>query len=71
VLKLNRAVSFTGDTEMMYRINYTARTALRILKPLFHFEILEQKDLYEKIHDFPWEDYLNAEQSLAIDAVIS
>jgi len=71
VLKLNRAVSFTGDTEMMYRINYSSRTALRILKPLFHFEILEQKDLYEKIHDFPWEDYLNAEQSLAIDAVIS
>jgi len=71
VLKLNRAVSFTGDTEMMYRINYTSRTALRILKPLFHFEILEQKDLYEKIHDFPWEDYLNAVQSLAIDAVIS
>lgn len=71
VLKLNRAASFTGDTEMMYKVNYTCRTALRILKPLFHFEILEQKDLYEKIHDFPWEEYLDAEHSLSIDAVIS
>ncbi len=70
-MKLNRAVSFTGDTEMMYKANYACRTALRILKPLFHFEILEQKDLYEKIYEFPWEDYLDAEHSLAIDAVIS
>ena len=71
VMKLNRAVSFTGDTEMLYKVNYACRTALRILKPLFHFEILEQKDLYEKIYEFPWEDYLDAEHSLAIDAVIS
>ncbi len=71
VMKLNRAVSFAGDTELMYRVNYTCRTALRILKPLFHFEILEQKDLYEKMYEFPWEDYLDAEHSLAIDAVIS
>ena len=71
VMKLNRAVSFSADTEMMYRVNYACRTALRILKPLFHFEILEQKDLYENIYEFPWEDYLDADHSLAIDAVIS
>jgi len=71
IMKLNRAVSFTGDMEMMYKTNYACRTALRILKPLYHFEILEQKDLYEKIYEFPWEDYLDAEHSLAIDAVIS
>ena len=71
VMKLNRAVSFSGDTEMMYRANYACRTALRILKPLFHFEIQEQKDLYDKIYEFPWEEYLDESHSLAIDAVIS
>ncbi len=71
IMKLNRAVSFTADAEMMYRINYACRTALRILKPLFHFEILEQKDLYEHIYEFPWENYLDAEHSISIDAVIS
>lgn len=71
IMKLNRAVSFSGDNGMMYKVNYFCRTALRVLKPLFHFEILEQKDLYERIHEFPWEDYLGADQSLAIDAVIS
>lgn len=71
ILKLNRAVSFTGDTAFMYKVNYTCRTALRILKPLFHFEINDQKDLYEQIYQFPWEDYLGSDQSIAIDAVIS
>ena len=71
ILKLNRAVSFMADMHLMYKVNYSCRTALRILKPLFHFEISEQKDLYDRIYDFQWEDYLNPEQSLAIDAVIS
>lgn len=71
IIRLNRAVSFSGDNEMMYKVNYACRTALRILKPLFHFEILEQKDLYDNLYEFPWEDHLDAEQSLAIDAVIS
>jgi len=71
VLKLNRAVSFTGDAGLMYRANYICRTALRILKPLFHFEILEQKDLYDNIHEFPWEDHIRTGKTLSIDAVIS
>ena len=71
VMKLNRAVSFTAGTELMYRVNYSCRTALRVLKPLFHFEILEQKDLYEQIYAFAWEDYIGPENSISIDAVIS
>jgi putative N6-adenine-specific DNA methylase len=71
IMKLNRAVSFMAGTAMMYRANYTLRTALRILKPLFHFEIGEQKDLYDNIHDFPWEDYMDEGTTFAIDAVIS
>jgi len=71
IMKLNRAVSFMGDTEAIYRVNYSCRTALRVLKPLFHFEIIEQKDLYSNIYDFPWENLLDADSSLAIDAVIS
>ncbi|HPS63748.1 MAG TPA: THUMP domain-containing protein, partial [Bacteroidales bacterium] len=71
VLLLNRAVSFMGDQAMMYRVNYCVRTALRILKPVFHFEVTEQKDLYRNLFDFPWEDLLGPDQTLAIDAVIS
>jgi putative N6-adenine-specific DNA methylase len=71
LIRLNRAVSFTGNKELMYKVNYSCRTALRVLRPLFHFEIQEQKDLYENIFEHPWEDYLDASQSIAIDSVIS
>jgi len=71
ILHLNRAVSFTGSRELLYRVNYCCRTALRVLKPLFHFEINEQKDLYDRLHEHPWEDLLDPMQTLSIDAVIS
>jgi putative N6-adenine-specific DNA methylase len=67
----NRAVSFTGDTALLYRANYCCRTALRILKPIFSFTIASQDDLYAKIKEFSWETILDADSSLAIDAVIS
>ena len=71
IMILNRAVSFTGSKEMMYRTNYLCRTALRILKPLFHFEIEEQDTLYERMVDYPWEQVMEVGQKFSIDAVIS
>ena len=71
VVPLNRAISVMGDQATLYRINYACRTALRVLKPLFHFEITEQKDLYDNIFQHPWEDLLDPDHSFAIDAVIS
>lgn len=71
ILTLNRAVSFTGDQELMYRVNFHCRTALRILKPLFHFEIIEQSDLYKSINEYPWEQIISPDHTISIDAVIS
>jgi putative N6-adenine-specific DNA methylase len=71
ILPLNRAVSFTGDKELMYRVNFRCRTALRILKPLFHFEIIEQSDLYKYINEYPWEQIISPDHTISIDAVIS
>lgn len=33
-----RMVAFMGDKEMMYKANFCLRTAIRILKPIKHFE---------------------------------
>ena len=35
---LNRAVSFKGDKGFMYKANLNLRTALRVLKPIAHFQ---------------------------------
>jgi len=71
IQSLRRAVSFTGDKRMLYQANYCCSTALRILKPLFEFEIKEQQDLYTNINNYPWEELLTVDASLSIDAVIS
>lgn len=71
VTLLNRAVSFMADKALMYRVNYRCRTALRFLKPLFHFEMADQKDLYANLNAFAWEEILTPDQTLSVDAVIS
>ncbi len=68
---MNRSVSFEGDKACMYRANYLCSTALRILLPVHVFEINAQEDLYREIKEFPWEDHLDSDSTLAIDAVIS
>lgn len=71
VTVLNRAVSFTGDLEMVYKTNFRCRTALRILYPLFSFQLADEDDLYAQIFRHPWEEVFDVNQTFAIDAVVS
>lgn len=65
-----RMVSFSGDKEMMYKANFCLRTAIRILKPIKHFTAQDADEVYEQIKAIHWEDYLNVDNSFAIDAVV-
>ncbi len=65
-----RMVAFKGDKEMMYRANFALRTAIRILKPIKHFEAKSADEVYEAVKAIHWEDYLTADQSFAVDAVV-
>jgi putative N6-adenine-specific DNA methylase len=66
---LKRAVSFEGDTRLMYRANYELRTALRVLVPLFDFQAYRERDLYEAIRSIDWNEHMAVSDTLAIDAV--
>jgi len=68
---LNRAISFNGDTACMYRVNYTCRTALRVLKIIAEFSVNNEDELYNEIFKVNWSDYLNVEQTFAVDAILS
>ena len=35
---IKRGATFKGDVELMYKLNYQSRTAIRILKPIGVFE---------------------------------
>ena len=68
---LVRAVGFKGDTELMYKANYLCRTAIKILKPLTSFTIRNEDDLYKEIKKIDWWDYMDVDDTLAVDCTLS
>lgn len=67
---LRRGVSFMADQEMMYKANLSLRTAVRIIKPIFTFTAENADEVYERVKDFGWEEYLDNSKTFAIDAVV-
>jgi putative N6-adenine-specific DNA methylase len=65
-----RNVSFVGDTGFMYKANLCLRTAIKILKPYQSFKIFSEDDLYKQIYDLPWENFMDVNDTLAIDATV-
>ncbi len=68
---LNRAVSFTGNNELMYKANLHCRTALRILKPLYKFKAKSENAIYKGIKQFDWGTLFTYKDTLAIDSAVS
>lgn len=65
---LKRAVSFTGNKELLYRANYRLRTAIRVLVPIYTFKAYSQEEFDRKMLKHNWDHYLDFDGSLAIDA---
>lgn len=71
IVKLNRAVSFRGSKETMYRANLELRTALRIYKPIHKFRVRNENELYKRTKEFDWEAFLNKDTTIAIDSTVN
>jgi len=67
----NRAVNCEGDLGFLYKINYSARTALKILIPVFEFKAFNQHQFYSKLSAIAWEEYMDVNQSFAIDSTVN
>lgn len=68
--KGTRNVSFEGDRGFMYKANLCCRTAIKVLKPISAFNVFTEEDLYKKVYEIPWENYMDANGSLAVDATV-
>ena len=66
----HRMVSFTGNKEIMYRANFQLHTAIKILKPIVHFQAKSADDVYEEVRKIDWSQYLSIEKTFAVDAVV-
>jgi putative N6-adenine-specific DNA methylase len=65
-----RMVSFVGDKGFMYKANLALRTALKILKPIYHFRAFNEASLYKGIQGIDWSKYLNSNQTFVIDTTV-
>ena len=65
-----RMVSFTGNQELMYRANFSLRTAIRILKPIANFKANTADEVYEAVKSIDWNQYLDLSTSFAVDSVV-
>ena len=68
IKKHNRAVSFRGDSSVMFRANLCLRTALRILRPIHRFHASNERELYEELRRIEWDEYLHVDGTLAVHA---
>lgn len=66
----NRAVNCEGDLGFLYKINYSARTALKIMIPVLTFKAWDESRFYDKLFAFPWDEYMDVDQTFAIDATV-
>ena len=69
VTPIKRAVTCTGDKEVLYKANLHLRTALRVLVPVLKFKAKTEDELYKNIYDFDWSAYITEKDTFAIDAV--
>lgn len=67
----NRAVNCEGDLGFLYKINYSTRTALKVLVPVYEFKAFNQHQFYDRLFKFNWEDFMDVDQSFAIDATVN
>ena len=65
-----RAVSFTGNKELMYKANMQLRTASRVLKPIAAFKALNPDEVYEQVKKIDWEKYMSVDTTFAIDSTV-
>ena len=70
VLIERRAVSFRGDKALLYRANFTLRTAIRILVPVTSFKAKDAEALYNQLKKLNWSRWMNVDNTFAIDATV-
>lgn len=65
----NRAVNFSSDLDVLYKINLASRTALRILHPILTFRAKSTEQLYSNAKKYNWHQLIKVRDTFAIDSV--
>ena len=69
IVKGCRVVSFKGDKALMYRANFSLRTAIRILKPIKTFGAKSADDVYDAVKEIDWSEYIAEGKTFTVDPI--
>jgi putative N6-adenine-specific DNA methylase len=67
----NRAILFEGDKSLLYKVNYSVRTALSVLMPVADFRIRSKEDLYKGGSKIEWDRFMDTDDTFSIVPVIN
>lgn len=65
-----RAVIFSGDKKLLYRVNYESRLTLNVLVPVFAFDAKSIDDLYSGIQRIDWSKFMDLQTTFSIQSTI-
>ena len=71
VHEVRAGVAFNGDLELAYRACLWSHVASRVLLNLARFPVPDGDALYAAVHELPWEEHLDPDGTLAVDATLS
>lgn len=60
-------ISFSGDQELLYRVNLWSRIIFRVLVPIIKIKSFNAQQLYRNVQEVNWAKYLNPEMTLAVN----
>ena len=63
---ISGGVQFNGDFKDLYRVNLHSRTGMFALVKLLNFSAENQDDLYYKIADYPWYEWISHDDTFSI-----
>ena len=67
----NRAVSFEGDRELLYKSNVWLRTAVSVLLPITSFKFKDEKDLIQKFNNIRFSTYFSVNKTFAVKGAVN
>lgn len=71
LIEAYRGWHFEASSEALYRINYQSRLLIRVLAPLITFDCHSDKYLHQTAMKIDWSQFMNVQDTFAINAVTS
>ncbi len=67
----HRAVRFSGSPALMYKLNLTLRTAIRILVNIKSFTARNEEDFYDQVTAIDWNGYFPPSRSITVNSAVN